>query len=418
MNIRRHVAVLAAAGVALSLAACGGGGTPEGTTTPTDTAQQTSAPPADAGTISIWVDETRTADFKAIGDDFKTATGITLDVIQKPNADLKTDFIAQVPTGQGPDLVVGAHDWTGDFVNNGVVAPVELGDQLKGMTPLTVSAFIFRGQSYGVPYAIENIALVRNNKMVSDTPATFDELITQGKAAAGAEFPIVIQQGANGDAYHLYPLQTSFGAPVFKSDANGEYTNELGMAGPEGTKFAEYLAKLGKDGVLSVNIGGDQAKQAFLDGKTPYIVTGPWNTGDFTKAGLDISVLPVPSAGGQPSAPFVGVQGVFLSAKSENVLLANQFLDFMTQKTTQDKLFELGGRVPANAESAAAVTDPILKGFGEAGKDGQAMPAIPEMNAVWNFWGASQAAIISGQATDPAAEWATMVKNIQAAFKS
>lgn len=420
MTIRRYLAALTAAGLALSLAACGGTTTEPGqTSAPTGTTEPSAAQttPAAAGSISIWVDETRTDDFKKLGEDFTAATGVALDVIQKPNADIKTDFIAQVPTGQGPDLVVGAHDWTGDFVNNGVVAPVELGDQLKGMTPLTVSAFIFGGQSYGVPYAIENIALVRNNGLVKDTPATFDELIAQGKGVAGAQFPIVIQQGPNGDAYHLYPLQTSFGAPVFKSDANGEYTTELGMAGPEGTAFAQYLAKLGKEGVLSVNIEADQAKQAFLDGKTPYIVTGPWNTGDFVKAGLDISVLPIPSAGGKPSAPFVGVQGVFLSAKSENALLANQFLDFMTQKSTQDKLFELGGRVPANAESAAAIDDPILKGFGEAGKDGQAMPAIPEMNAVWNFWGAAQAAIISGQATDPAAEWATMIKNIQAAFQ-
>jgi len=33
------------------------------------------------------------------------------------------------------------------------------------------------------------------------------------------------------------------------------------------------------------------------------IITGPGWTGEFTKAGLDISVLPVPSAGGQPAAP-------------------------------------------------------------------------------------------------------------------
>ncbi len=414
MTIRKTLVALVAAGLTMSLAACGGNAAPPANTAAPGDA---SAPPAAAGTVKIWVDETRAADFKKLGEEFLAATGVTLDVVQKPNADLKTDFIAQVPTGQGPDLIVGAHDWTGDFVNNGVVAPVELGDKLDGMTPLTVSAFRFGGQAYGVPYAIENIALVRNNGLVKDTPATFDELIAQGKGVSGAQFPVVIQQGPNGDAYHLYPIQTSFGASVFKSDANGEYTTELGMAGPEGTAFAEYLAKLGKDGVLSVSIEGDQAKQAFLDGKTPYIVTGPWNTGDFVTAGLDISVLPVPSAGGKPSAPFVGVQGVFLSSKSENGLLANQFLDYMAQKTTQDKLFELGGRVPANAESAAAISDPILKGFGEAGKDGQAMPAIPEMNAVWNFWGAAQAAIISGQAKDPAAEWATMNKNIEAAFK-
>lgn len=424
MNIRRSLAAFAAAGLALSLAACGGGAaTPETpevdpveTTVETDEGADQEVDQDAAGALSIWVDETRFDDFKTLGEDFLAETGIALDVVQKPADDIKTDFISQAPTGQGPDLVVGAHDWTGDFVNNGVVAPVELGDNLDGMTPLTVSAFTFDGQVYGVPYAIENIALVRNNAMLTETPDTFDELIEQGKAAEGAQFPIVIQQGTEGDAYHLYPLQTSFGAPVFESDENGEYTTELGMAGDEGAAFAEYLGKLGSEGVLSVNIEADQAKQAFLDGKSPYIVTGPWFVNDFVAADMDIAVLPVPSAGGQPSAPFVGVQGAFLSSQSENGLLANQFLDFLTEQSTQDRLFELGGRVPANAESAAAIDDALLKGFGEAGANGQAMPAIPEMNAVWSFWGAAQAAIISGQATDPVAEWATMNTNIQAAF--
>lgn len=409
MNLRRSISVFAVAGLALSLAACGG----------TDTGSagdETAAAGGEGGELTIWVDETRTDDFEAIAEDFKEGSGIDLNVVQKPADDIKSDFISQAPTGEGPDLIVGAHDWTGDFVNNGVVAPVELGEALDDMTPVTVEGFTYDSQIYGVPYAIENIALVRNNDLLKDTPDTFDELIEQGNGVDGAKFPIVIQQGAEGDAYHLYPLQTSFGAPVFESDENGEYTTELGMAGKEGQEFAEYLSQLGKGGVLSVNIEADQAKQAFLDGESPYIVTGPWFVTDFEAEDMDIEVLPIPSAGGEPAAPFVGVQGVYLSSESENALVANQFLDFMTEKDTQDKLFELGGRVPANEASAEAIDNPVLSGFAEAGVDGQAMPAIPEMNAVWNFWGAAQAAIISGQASDPVEEWDTMNDNIEAAF--
>ena len=187
------------------------------------------------------------------------------------------------------------------------------------------------------------------------------------------------------------------------------------MGGAEGEAFATYLKKLADEKVLSSSIGGDQAKQTFLDGKTPYLVTGPWWTGDFTAAGLDISVLPIPSAGGQPSAPFMGVQGVFLSSKSENALLAGQFVDYLATKEAQDKLFELGGRTPALTESAEAVSDPILAGFGEAAKDAQPMPSIPEMGAVWEFWGGAEVAIITGKA-DPVKAWQDMVKNIESKF--
>ena len=402
--MRKSIVSVLAAGVALSLAACGGTGSP---------ATSESAAPA-AGSLTIWVDETRIDDFKALGEDFVTASGVALDVVQKPTGDIKTDFVAQAPTGEGPDLIVGAHDWTGELVSNGLISPIELGDKGK-LADNTIAAFQYDGALYGVPYAVENIALVRNNKILQDTPDTFDALIEQGKGA-GAEFPAIIQVGDQGDAYHMYPIQTSFGAPVFKSNADGSYTNELGMEGAEGEAFATYLKKLADEKVVSVSMGGDQAKQAFLDGKSPYMITGPWNTAAFTEAGMDISVLAVPSAGGQPSAPFLGVQGVYLSSKSENGILANQFLDYMATTEAQQKLFDLGGRVPADTSVAEGITDELLAGFAEAGKNGQPMPSIPEMGAVWSHWGNTEVSIINGQAADPVAAWKTMVENIKAGF--
>lgn len=413
--MRKSIVSVLAAGVALSLAACGGTGSPATTpaAAPTSAATSESAAPA-AGSLTIWVDETRIDDFKALGEDFVSASGVALDVVQKPTGDIKTDFVAQAPTGEGPDLIVGAHDWTGELVSNGLISPIELGDKGK-LADNTIAAFQYDGALYGVPYAVENIALVRNNKILQDTPDTFDALIEQAKGA-GAEFPAIIQVGDQGDAYHMYPIQTSFGAPVFKSNADGSYTNELGMEGAEGEAFATYLKKLADEKVVSVSMGGDQAKQAFLDGKSPYMITGPWNTAAFTEAGMDISVLAVPSAGGQPSAPFLGVQGVYLSSKSENGILANQFLDYMATTEAQQKLFDLGGRVPADTSVAEGITDELLAGFAEAGKNGQPMPSIPEMGAVWSHWGNTQVSIINGQAADPVAAWKTMVENIKAGF--
>ena len=329
-------------------------------------------------------------------------------MVQKPTEDVRTDFIAQAPSGAGPDLIVGANDWVGSLVKNGVVAPVELGDKADGFSDAARKAFTSEGTLYGVPYAVENIALVRNNALAKETPATFDELIAQGKQLT-PDHPVLIQQGDKGDAYHLYPVQSSFGAPLFKPD-----TTEIGMKGEAGEKFAAYIKKLTNEGVLSESIGGDQAKQAFLDGKSPYIITGPWWTGEFTKAGLDISVLPVPSAGGQPSAPFVGVQGVYLSSYSKNALLANQFLDYMAGDEAQKILQEKGGRLPALKSAAAAVTDPVLKGFEAAGESGQSLPAITGMDAVWSHWGSAELSILRGE--DPVTTWQQMIANVEDAL--
>lgn len=406
--MRRSIPLAMVAGLTLALAACSGStGTPTATTS---SAKLT-------GTLTMWVDETRIDSMKPIVKEFQDQTGIQVTLVQKVSGDIRTDFVSQVPSGQGPDVIIGAHDWLGGFVTNGVVATVELGDKAKDFAPSAVSAFAYNGQQYGVPYAIENIALVRNNKLLKDTPAkTFDELVAQAKGV-GTPFSVLIQQGDQGDAYHLYPLQTSFGAPVFKQNSDGSYSKEIAMSGDSGSKFAAYLAKLGQEKVLDASIDADKAKQAFLDGKAPYIVTGPWNTTAFTAAGMDITVLPVPSAGGQSAQPFVGVQGAFISAKSKNPLLAQEFVvNFLSTEKVQTELYKSGGRLPALTAAAKKVDDKVLAGFNAAGASGAPMPSIPEMGSVWSFWGTTEVQIINGQAADPTAAWATMITNINTAI--
>lgn len=419
--MRRSLIALAAA-ASLALAACGGGepetsGTPEGEETSGEsTPEESESPDGEdgGGSLTVWTDETRVEVFAQLGEQFAEESGVTIDVVQKPTADVRTDFISQAPTGQGPDMIVGAHDWVGDLVANGVVAPIDFASKAESFNEIAVQAFTYDGNVYGLPYALENVGLVRNNELVQDTPETLDELIAQGQEI-GAEFPLVVQMGENGDPYTMYPIQTSFGAPVFTMEGD-EYTTELGMEGEAGTAFAEYIQQLGQDGVLSADLGGDQAKQAFLDGNAPYMITGPWWTSEFAAAGMDIDVLAVPSAGGEPSAPFVGVQGVYISSYSENALVANQFLDFLSTVDAQSTLYEAGGRIPALIEATETVDDELLLGFDEAAGDGQPMPAIPEMAAVWEHWGGAQVAIVNGSSPDAAAAWQTMNDNIKANF--
>lgn len=401
---RSILAASTIAALALTLTACGSSDEPAGSDAATASA-------AAAGSLTIWVDETRVDSFNEVATDFQTQTGITLDVVQKPTGDIRTDFESQAPTGNGPDVIVTANDATGSLVDNGVIATVELGDALAGLDETAVDAFTYNGKLYGVPYALENIGLVRNNELASSTPGTFDELIAA--KPDGVKYSILIQEGDAADPYHTYPIQSSFGAPVFVQDATGGFTTEVGMGGEAGAKFAEYLEKLTDEGVLNASIDSETAKNLFLDGESPYIITGPWNTTAFTDAGMDITVEAVPSAGGETAAPFIGAQGVFLSAYSENTLTANQFLQYMAGEATQTMLYKSGGRMPANTAAAAAVDDPILQGFAAAGEGAAPMPNIPAMSGVWESWGGAEAAIINGKTDDPAKTWQTMVDNLE-----
>ena len=418
--MRRSIPLIAATlGLGLTLTACSSGSeTPSNTPTPTPDA--TEPAPQLSGELDLWVDEERIKDMVGVAADFEADFGVKVNMTQKAFGDIKTDFLAQVPSGEGPDVIVGANDWTGEFVTNGVVSPVQLGEALGGLSDGGVAAFTADGALYGVPYAVENIALVRNNDLVSETPATFDELLAQNDET-GAKYPIVLQQGEDGDAYHLYPFMTSFGISIFETNEDGTYAGKAGIGGAQGTAYAEWLAAQGEKGWLSPDIDGDIATNAFKNGETPYIVTGPWNVvgdeGRFAESGMNVSVLPLPPAGDKTSRPFAGFQGFFMSAESKNKVAANAFLSYLATVDVQQQLSAEGGRIPVATAAADKLDNELLKGFATVGIDAVSQPALPEMDGVWGNWGTTQMQIVTGAASDPAVAWTNLEETINGLFK-
>lgn len=410
------VGALSAVG-ALALSACGGDTKAAG---PASAAAKDLAA-GGASIITMWVDAERAPALKDIAAKFKADTGIEVKLVIKDFAAVRDDFITQVPTGKGPDLIVGPHDWVGKFVQNGVIAPVELGEKSATFSATAVKAMTFKGSTYGVPYSVENIALLRNTELLPAAAATFDEVIAAGQGvvdAGNAQYAFLVGlDPKQGDPYHLYPLQTSMGSAVFGLDAEGGYDpKNLVLGEPAGVEFAKKLVEWGDSGakVLNSNITGDIAKEEFKNGKSPYFLSGPWNVPDLQKAGIKLAVDPLPTAGDQPAQPFVGVNGFFISAKSANALATTEFVtNYLTTEEAQDSMFTAGGRPPAlKASFDKAASDPIVEAFGKIGDNGVPMPAIPEMDAVWNDWGATELDLIKGKG-DPATDWPKMAAAIK-----
>ena len=375
--------------------------------------------PEMSGEITVWVDADRAGVLEEAADDFTAETGVKVNLVQKEFGEIRDQFVQQVPTGEGPDIAVGAHDWLGVLVTNGVVAPVELGDRAGDFEQVAVDAWSYDGQTYGVPYAIESIALLRNTDLVAEAATDYDDMIAKG-TAAGTDYAFLVGLDPEAaDPYHLYPFQTSFGAPVFGTNADGSYNpDDLQIGNEGGQAFAQWLGAQGAAGILNTNITGELARENFVAGKSPFFLTGPWNVPAAVEAGLNIAVDAIPSAGGQDAQPFAGVQGFFLSAESDNRLAANEFLlNYVGSEEVQTALYEVGGRAPAltAAFDAAVAGDPITAGFGEVGANAVPMPSIPEMGAVWEYWGVTEAAIINGG--DPVSLWTKMAADVQAAIE-
>lgn len=406
--MRKHIGVGALAlTTAVLLAGCSGGTTaaPEGD----DSAAGSGAE------LVIWTDAEREAALTAAAEVFEEETGATVTLVQKNFEDLRNDFIAQVPTGEGPDITVGAHDWLGALVAAGVVDTIDLGDTASEFERVALEAMTYDGQLYALPYSLETIALIQNVDLVGEeAPATWDEMIQKG-IDSGAKRPFVINTaGETGDGYTMYGLQTSFDAPVFVQDSSGSYTTEVGMGGAAGEAFATWLGANGSNGTgyISTTVDYDINNELFSSGAAPYTIQGPWAMSVFE--GMNVAVNPIPSAGGSTAAPFVGVQGFYLSSESKNALLAQEFLvNYLGTEDAQRALYEADPRIPAWTTLANEVSsDPITAGFVESSKAGVPMPAIPEMGSVWDLWNAAEVQIING--ADPVTTWNTMVADLEA----
>ncbi|MEV7692631.1 maltose ABC transporter substrate-binding protein [Microbacterium sp. NPDC089189] len=392
---------VAAAASALLLAGCSGGSSSE------ETAGATAE-------LVIWTDAEREQAISDAAAAFEEETGAKVTLVQKNFEDLRNDFISQVPTGEGPDITVGSHDWLGALVAAGVVDTIDLGEKTSEFESVALEAMTYDGQLYALPYSLETVALVQNTDLVgAEAPATWDEMIQKG-LAAGTERPFVINTaGETGDGYTMYGFQTSFGAPVFVQDDTGSYTSEVGMSGAGGEAFAQWLHANGSAGTgyLSTTIDYDINNELFASGQAPYTIQGPWAISAFPD--VNVAVNPIPSAGGEPAAPFVGVQGFYLSSQSKNALLAQEFLvNYLGTEDAQRALYDADPRIPAWSSLAEEVSsDPIIAGFLASSQNGVPMPSIPEMGSVWDFWNAAEAQIING--ADPVGTWTQMITDLE-----
>lgn len=414
--------VLSLLGVlALLLAACGGGGTTttQATTTTTtaattttaeattttaageeETTTTTAAVRADADLV-IWADDTRAPVILPFAEEFGEENGISVAVQELAFGDIRDRLIVAGPAGEGPDIIIGAHDWLGQLVSAGVVAPMDVASVEDQFSDAALAAFNYDGQIFGLPYAIENIALVRNVDLVPEAPATFEELVDVALALTEdgtVDTPLALQEQGNGDPFHNYPIVTALGGYVFGRNADGSYNpDDLGIDSEGGLAAARYFSELSEQGVVNIDITYDIMIEKFSGGMAPFAITGPWALSSFED--VNFVVEPIPSVAGGTPQPFIGVQGFMVSAFAENPLFASTFvLDFMATEEAQLALFEAGGRPPAHlgAFDQVAAGDPNIAGFGLAGQDGYPMPAIPEMGSVWQAWTDAYELIFTG----------------------
>jgi maltose-binding protein MalE len=362
-----------------------------------------------ATTIVIWTDQDRQAAITKLANEWSANSGVTAKVVVKDFGSIR-DNLGTVSEADAPDVFNAAHDWTGQLAANGLVEPLFLSKAVLAQFPsYTLNAFSYGTavkKLYGVPVAVENIGLVVNTKLVK-VPTTFKQLETEAlayKKKAHQTFGIALQQGTNGDAYHMYPFFSGLGGYIFGANKAGNLDpSDIGVANPTFLKNAPLIDKWNKEGLINSKLDYTGALNAFLKQKAAFWVTGPWNTDTLKKSGLSFKIIQVPPIA-KPSVPFLGVQGVMISkyASVHGVdAAAKDFVNFLATPSAQTQLAAANGRPPANIKATS--NDPVLAQFSKASKGGVPMPNIPQMSSVWGDLGQAWVRSTKGAGSMPAA---------------
>ncbi len=163
---------------------------------------------------------------------------------------------------------------------------------------------------------------------------------------------------------------------------------------------------------------------AFVRGDYAFIITGPWNLGEFArrlpdavKANWATAVLPGPHGPGASSA---GGVSMCVSRASPNKDLAFRFIEYMGAPKQQATVYDLTGDLPSDqrAWSMLGLTQDVrARPFFDQLNRARPVPQVPEWERIANEMVATLERVVRGQVTLDAAlkgldefAWTTLAK--------
>lgn len=316
---------------------------------------------------------------------------VTVEVV---DPDLPAKFQQAAATGDGPDIVLWAHDRFGEWAAGGLIAPVSpSAEWVEGVLPSAMEAVQFDGQTWGYPVSVEAVHLIYNTDLIDTPPASFEE-IAELELPEGVA-PILWDYN---NTYFTMPLLMAGGGYAFKK-VDGVYDGSTTGVNTEGAVAgAKLLEEMVESGLMPQGVDYGVMDGAMNNGEVAMVLNGPWAWGALKDSGINFAVAPIPTVNGNPSPPFLGVQALAVNAASPNQDLAVEFIENYLTTDEGLAIWNANGALGALADisAAEAQNDPLVSGMLEAAAIGVPMPSNPEMGAFWAAMGPALSNITTG----------------------
>ena len=347
------------------------------------------------GTITIWMSADKGAkQLEEAAARFTEELGIPV-VIESPEP-IPDKFPQAAATGDGPDVVLWAHDRFGEWAASGLLAPVDLSSSFKeGVSDIALEAVTFNGETWAWPISLEAIALIYNKEYVSEPPKSFEEI-------ASMETPDGVGKimWDYNNTYFTMPLLAAGGGYAFQKKDGVFDGKDTGVNNEGALKGATLLKSMIDDGTMPKGVDYGIMDTAVNKGEVAMVISGPWAWANLEQSGIDFGVAPLPSVDGSPAVPFVGVYAAAVNAASpnkdlvkelfENYLLTDEGLAAWNADNALGALADSSMQAEQGADEKIAATI-------EAAEAGVPMPSNPEMGKFWSAMEPALAAITNGQ---------------------
>jgi maltose/maltodextrin transport system substrate-binding protein len=340
------------------------------------------------GTLTVWTGANRDHDsLKKVIEKFTADTGVAVK-LELVDPELPAKFQQAASTGDGPDIVLWAHDRFGEWAAAGLIQPVAPAAAVsEGILPSAMDAVSQGGKVWGYPVAVEAVGLIYNKKLVATPPANFEDI-----AGLTVEGNVTRIMWDYNNTYFTMPMLMANGGFAFQK-VDGVYDGKTTGVNNEGARAgADMLKRLIDDGVMPKGVDYGIMDGAMAKGETAMVINGPWSWGNYKTAGIDFGVAPIPAVNGKPSPSFLGVQALALNAATKNKDLAVEFIENYILTDEGLNTWNANGGLGALADisAGAAQSDPNIQATLANAASGVPMPSNPEMGA---FWSAMQPAL-------------------------
>ncbi|MBD1575942.1 maltose/maltodextrin ABC transporter substrate-binding protein MalE [Vibrio sp. S11_S32] len=343
------------------------------------------------GQLTIWINGDKGYNGLAeVGKQFEADTGIKVTVSHPDKLEEKFPQLAS--TGDGPDIVLWAHDRFGGYAKSGLLAEVKPSAEFKSkFTDFTWDAVSYDGKYIGYPVAVESLSLIYNKDLIKTPPKNWEDIAALDKKLQKDGKHAIMWNLS--EPFFTWPILASDGGYAFKF-ADGQYNpKDVGVNNAGAINAMTFLKGLIDQKVMSPDVDYTIAESGFNKGEVAMTINGPWSWANIDKAGINYGVTTLPMFNGKPSKPFVGVLTAGISSASPNKDLAVEFIE--NYMLTKKGLKEINDDTPLGAVAltsyqAELAKDPRIAATMANAQNGEVMPNISQMSA---FWYAEKAAI-------------------------